>query len=365
MGTVFRAWDRATGMTVALKVLHSNAARDRFWREAELLASLVHPHIVRYVGHGVTRDGDPWLAMEWIDGENLGSRLEGGPLRVEETLHLARSLADALAYAHARSCIHRDLKPFNLLLPRGDIGAVKIVDFGLARDAGDELGDITSTGVFMGSVDYMPPEQALDAKRADARADVFSLGAVLYHCLTGRPPYQGHSPSQTLDALLTGTFLSVTALRADAPSGLATLIGRMLSKDRQLRPADGAAVASALGAMVIEPDEDDPTQISVDLEATQTRVVSSSWPHGPPPSAPPSMQTSGPRPSMPDPVGSNKGGTLVMNPNPRPAPGPPTGALAPVERPASEAQLSMRAIVLGAAFLVAVLIGLGLWSLLH
>src|SRR2546430_120837 len=135
MGEVWRARDRATGGAVALKLLQleGDAARDRFAREAALLAELTHPAIVRYVAHGSATKGMPFLAMEWLDGENLEQRLSRHALDVADTLAIARRVADALAAAHGAGIVHRDVKPSNVLLLGGRAEQAKLVDFGVAR----------------------------------------------------------------------------------------------------------------------------------------------------------------------------------------------------------------------------------------
>ncbi len=237
MGKVYKAWDRITSGPVALKVCPPTF-RERFVQEAAVLSSLEHPHIVRYVAHGHGRSGSMWLAMEWLEGEDLEARIVRGPLSLGELLRVAIPIADAMAFAHARRVAHRDLKPTNLLLHHGELDGVKVLDFGLARPLRLDR-DLTATGMFMGTFEYMPPEQRVDAKRADARSDVFSLGAVLFHCLAGRPPL-ADSPAQVFDAP------RVTSLRSDVPDELDRLIAAMLSPAPADRPRGGAEVLAAL-----------------------------------------------------------------------------------------------------------------------
>ena len=184
MGSVWRALDHTTGTAVAVKLLRGDDHVDRFLREALVLADLSHPHVVRYVQHGVTDDGDPFLAMEWLDGIDLARKLAQGPLEIAEALQLARTAAEALAAAHARGVVHRDIKPGNLFLPAGDVARLKVLDFGIARL---QLAShaMTRTGMTLGTPGYMAPEQARGERDVDARADVFALGCVLFECLTG------------------------------------------------------------------------------------------------------------------------------------------------------------------------------------
>src|SRR5262249_42135005 len=148
------------------------------------LSRLQHPAIVRYVAQGVVETGHAYLAMEWLEGETLSARLQRGAQSVEETLELAQRIASALAYAHGESIIHRDIKPSNLFLVDGQIEGVRVIDFGIARGIRFST-DITRTGVLVGTPGYIAPEQARASKTIDARVDIFSLGCVLFKCLTG------------------------------------------------------------------------------------------------------------------------------------------------------------------------------------
>ncbi|HWE27388.1 MAG TPA: serine/threonine-protein kinase, partial [Polyangia bacterium] len=186
MGTVYRARDRADGQRVALKLMRGSEL-DRFVSEAEVLASLRHPHIVRYVAHGEAGPGELFIAMEWIDGEDLAARLRRAPLSIRESVIVARTVAAALAVAHARGVVHRDLKPSNLLIPDGDVGALKLVDFGVAYLDDARGGVVTRTGAILGTPSYMAPEQARGQHPLSPRADVFSLGAVLFEAIAGQP----------------------------------------------------------------------------------------------------------------------------------------------------------------------------------
>ena len=251
MGTVYRALDRLTRRPVALKLLHGQLSDqiERFEREAAFLAELIHPRIVAYVGSGTTREGHPYLAMEWLDGESLSDRLSRGPLTVAETIDLGRHVAEALQVAHARDVIHRDLKPSNLFLPTGDLALVKILDFGIARVVTPGK-TITHTGATLGSPGYMAPEQAR-AERVDPRTDVFSVGCVMFRCLAGRAPFTGDALSVLMQTVTDPAPL-LGATRPDVPPALEALVQRMLSKAPSARPADGAAVAAELGALSLD-----------------------------------------------------------------------------------------------------------------
>ncbi|MFO0589446.1 MAG: protein kinase [Polyangiaceae bacterium] len=251
-GSVYRAVDSSTGVTVALKVLVSDDPRtvERFEREARSLADLVHPHIVRYVDHGRTPEGEAYLAMEWLEGESLAARLVRGALTLRESLDLGHAVADALASAHARGVVHRDVKPSNLFLDQGVARDVRMLDFGLAQVASASR-VITHTGAVIGTPGYMAPEQARgdDAGRVDARADLFSLGAVLYECLTGKRAFEGVHMMALLAQLLLAETPRVRETLPQVPPALDDLVARLLAKDPDDRPASAAEVASALAAM--------------------------------------------------------------------------------------------------------------------
>src|SRR5580658_1298126 len=208
MGRVFRARDAETHEVVALKVLDAHSgegsrsrALERFAREARLLAQIRHPGVVRFVAFGTTSHGEPYLAMEWLDGETLAARLGRGPLSIDEALVLARRLASALASAHAVGVVHRDVKPSNVLLVDGDLEQAKIIDFGIARFA-PLATDVTRPGGVLGTPGYMAPEQARALREIDARADVYALGCVLFRALTGRLPFEGDDALSVLAKIL-------------------------------------------------------------------------------------------------------------------------------------------------------------------
>ncbi|WP_437675839.1 protein kinase domain-containing protein [Sorangium sp. So ce131] len=251
MGAVYRAQEIHTGAEVALKLLRgatSDAEVQRFAREARVLAELSHPGIVRYVGHGLTGTGEPYLAMEWLDGQDLGQRLQAGVLSIRECVVLAARVAEALAAAHARGVTHRDIKPRNLFLPGGDVARVKVVDFGIARRR-VETRSITGTNVFVGTPSYAAPEQVRGDEALGPQADVFSLGCVLFESLAGRPPFEGGHLMAVFARILFDEPPHLCELRDDVPQALGDLVTRMLAKEPAERPADGAEVAAALAAV--------------------------------------------------------------------------------------------------------------------
>jgi len=245
MGTVHRAVDHLTGAEVAVKILREVGPNDlgRFAREATLLAELEHPGIVRYVAHGTSEEGLPYLVMEWLEGRTLGELLHERGVSADEGVSLVRAIAGSLAAAHGRGIVHRDLKPDNILFPGGDLARPILIDFGIARRAGGPR-DITRTGLMIGTPGYMAPEQAR-GEPIDARADVFALGCVLHECLTGVPPFAG--ASQT--AVWVKVVLCDPPEVAGVAPGLAALVARLLAKEPDQRPADAGAVERALAAV--------------------------------------------------------------------------------------------------------------------
>jgi eukaryotic-like serine/threonine-protein kinase len=250
MGAVFRALDR-DGRPVAIKMLQVAGEADlaRFDREAEVLASLDDPRIVKYIAHGTSDTGAPWLAMEWLAGEDLAQVLSRGALAVAPALRLCARVAEALSIAHARGVVHRDVKPSNLFVTDGDLDNVKVLDFGIARRAG--LAPVTHTGTVLGTVGYMAPEQARGASVLDARCDVFALGCVLYECITGRPAFAGEQPVAILAKVLLENPAPPSTVHPGIPPSVDALTMRLLAKDPDRRPADGAAAAREIAAAAL------------------------------------------------------------------------------------------------------------------
>jgi len=251
MGEVYRAKDSRLKREVALKVLRSSVAQDgdrlaRFQREAEVLASLNHPHIAQIYGIEEA-GGATTLVMELVEGQDLAERIARGPIPVDEALTIAAQVADALEAAHERGIVHRDLKPANIRV-RPD-GTVKVLDFGLARGApepGIAANDLTNSptpmsptmtaaGVILGTAAYMSPEQAR-GKPVDRRADVWAFGAVLFEMLTGMRPFGGEDVTDTIASVLR-TDPDWESLPADVPDVVRMLIRRCLEKDPRRRPS--------------------------------------------------------------------------------------------------------------------------------
>ena len=245
-----------------MKVLYGRDAgehKERLYREARILEKLSHPGIVKHVAHGETDDGMPFLAMEWIVGETLGKRLARTGLTMGESVKMVTRIAETLAVAHAKGIIHRDIKPGNLLLRDTDFDRPALIDFGIAR-MGLGASAITNTGVMLGTLGYMAPEQARGTKQLDARADVFALGAVLFKCITGLPAFAGDDEIAILAKMLFEAPPRVRDIRKDVPAALDDLLARMLSRDphaapdrrrRRRRRARGARLARrASGTLV-------------------------------------------------------------------------------------------------------------------
>jgi tetratricopeptide (TPR) repeat protein len=250
MGEVFQAVDAETGRLVALKVIHDASDRDRFEREARALSELHHPAIVRPVAHGTTPGGAPYLAMEWLEGEDLAALLRKRRLGAEEALGLARRVASALGEAHSQGLIHRDIKPANLFIEHGDVSQARLLDFGIARFQGQTR--LTQTGSPLGTPGYMAPEQARGDKELTPALDVFSLGCVLFEVLAGRPAFEGQHIMAILAKLI---FLEVPPLEVhcpEAPPELAALISRMLAKEPSARPQNGMALLAELTALKVQ-----------------------------------------------------------------------------------------------------------------
>jgi hypothetical protein len=247
MGVVLKAFDPALKRLVAIKVLSpalagSATARRRFTREAQAAAAVCHDHIVTV--HGVHEvDGLPYLVMQYVAGESLQERLDRtGPLAVEEAVCIGLQAASGLAAAHAQGLIHRDIKPANLLLENG-LARVKVTDFGLARTA-EDVG-LTQAGVVAGTPEYMAPEQAR-GEQVDHRADLFSLGSVLYACCTGVPPFRAPTALSVLRRVSDEAPAPVRLLNPDVPAWLEAVIARLMAKDPAERFQSAAEVAALL-----------------------------------------------------------------------------------------------------------------------
>lgn len=252
MGTVHRALDVQTNQLVALKLLNTDqpdqVEMGRFAQEAEVLASLRHPGIVGYVGHGVMPTGQPFLAMEWLEGEDLAHCLRRGPLPVADAVTLLMRVGSALDAAHQAGIVHRDLKPSNLFLREGQCGRVAIIDFGIARYAAVTR-CMTRTGSIIGTPDYMAPEQARGERDLGPGADIFSLGCVAYECLVGEPPFAAMHVAATLAKILFMEPEPLSHRSTGIPPMLEALIMSMLAKEPTKRPPSVANVVERLSTI--------------------------------------------------------------------------------------------------------------------
>lgn len=258
MSRVYVAHDRRLGRRVAIKVLReelgAGVSADRFRREIRTAAGLQHPLIVPVLDTGDI-DGLPYFLMPFVEGESLRARLAGGPLRVVDTVRILRDVARALAVAHARGVVHRDIKPDNVLLAND---AAVVADFGVSKAfaearhehealvaGGSAAGATTTAGVSMGTPAYMAPEQVAADPQASYPMDLYALGVMAYEMLTGAPPFSGRSPQQVMAAHITETPVPVQQQRADVPPALAALVMQCLEKDPLRRPESAAALAQA------------------------------------------------------------------------------------------------------------------------
>lgn len=257
MGTVYRAYDRSSGAVVALKLLHKAVSSadetTRFAREAQILSELRHDAIVSHVAHGQTLAGQHFLAMEWLDGNDLAQRLLRGPLTLPAAILVVRRAAAALQVAHQRGIVHRDLKPTNLFLPGDEIARCKLLDFGIARPL-TEI-PLTHTGVVVGTPEYMSPEQARGSRELTPATDIFSLGCVLYECLSGVPPFLGAHVAAVLVRILFEAPAPITDRRPGVPPALVSLLADMMNKDTDQRIANAEVLLSRLSDLgeVAEP----------------------------------------------------------------------------------------------------------------
>jgi serine/threonine protein kinase len=250
MGMVYLATDLELGEQVAIKTLRADiltsdeTAIDRFRNEIRLARRIAHRNIVRTHDFGKS-GGVFFLTMEFVEGTTLRAVLDSrGHLGADAMLAIAKQLSDALECAHDDGIIHRDIKPQNLLLQ--GTGTLKVMDFGVARLA-ERTGTLTQAGLVVGTPTYMAPEQLLD-EAVDARSDLYSMGVVLYECLTGRPPFIARSPISLITKILHDVAPSPEAVFAAVPQRVSSLVMSLLEKD----PAKRIQSASDLGTLLAQ-----------------------------------------------------------------------------------------------------------------
>ncbi len=259
VGIVYRAMDELTNQPVALKVIAISGVdageEARFRREGRVLAGLMHPGIVRLVAFGQLDEGMPYVAMEWLEGEDIAQRQRRAPLPLVQCLDVAAQVADALAAAHAAGIVHRDVKPSNVLLV-GSGGAdpmaaivAKLVDFGVASAEDVKL---TRTGAIIGTPAYMAPEQARGDEGVNARADLYALGATLFEMIAGRPPHIGPTPIAILARLVTTPPPRLSDIYPDVSPALDDLMAELLATDSSERPENAGIAADRLRALAAD-----------------------------------------------------------------------------------------------------------------
>ena len=252
MGRVYEGRHHETKARVAIKVLHAEVARDavaveRFKREYETASEMNHPNVVKVIEFGATEDRSQFMTMEYLEGEELGNLLRrAGKVETPRLLRVVCQMALALDYAHSFGFIHRDLKPDNIFLCRGQDGdTVRILDFGSVKLQMDTGPKLTAFGTTLGSPFYMSPEQAMGKQDVDQRTDVFALAAISYECLTGKIAFEAINVAQILMKIINQNPTPPSQL-AQVPAGVDDVIDKGLRKDKTKRYADASSLAAGL-----------------------------------------------------------------------------------------------------------------------
>ncbi|MEZ4300530.1 MAG: protein kinase [Polyangiaceae bacterium] len=296
MGTVWTAEDVHLGRPVAVKLLlrqhqPNEEIRERFKQEAHILARLNNPHIVRVFDYGETSAGVPYIAMELLEGETLGARLQRlRTLPVAFVTQIIGQVASALATAHASGVVHRDIKPENIFLSSiGGDTFVKLIDFGIAKaPPSDQLSLSTMTGQILGTPTHMSPDSMFGSKDVDGRADVWGLGALAYEALTGQRPFQGKSFPEVVIATDKGVFVKPTTLQPGLPDAIDAWTSRALSRDRDTRFASVTEAAVAFKEAAGRPSRRPPPLASPVQAIVVPALASPPAPAPPAPAPPPS-----------------------------------------------------------------------------
>lgn len=286
MGAVYEAEQVGLGARVAVKLIDPEFAADervvaRFAREARVMSVIESAHIVRVLDAG-SEDKRPFLVMELLRGEDLGQRLRRtSRVPIQEATHIVAQVLKGLAKAHAAGIVHRDLKPDNVFLTKseGDPLSVKIVDFGVSKIERTRDGTspfaLTRRGTVLGTPFYMCPEQARAMPDVDARADLYSVGAILFECLSGRPPHTGETNEQVIVSICTREAPDLRAIEPSIPPEIASFVGRALCRDRAARFPSAERMLAALHELV--PVEKTPVPLDASVPvAARAPLVSAS-----------------------------------------------------------------------------------------
>ena len=282
MGTVFLAEQRETGQLVALKILQAELAQDpefrrRFERESQYASSLNHPNITRLIEFGEA-DGVEFMAMEYVPGHDLTVELAAGRLATGRTLEILEQVASALDAVHSSGLFHRDVKPANILVNDDDgTGAPRcwLTDFGLSKHPSQDSSPLTNAGFFVGTCQYVAPEQILADRDLDHRVDVYSLGCVLYECLAGDPPFMRPREEQVLYAHIQDPPPKLSQVRSDLPAEVDAVLDRALAKKPDERyDSCGELVAAARAVLPVDAAEEPPTPpVQASTDCLRLRVT--------------------------------------------------------------------------------------------
>jgi eukaryotic-like serine/threonine-protein kinase len=253
--TVYKARHKFMDKYVAIKIMHTKLVPDitsvkRFRHESQMMSTLNHPNIVTAFDFGITSEGQVFLIMDYLEGLTLAAEIKAfGHIPVERAMRIFMQLCDALEYAHFKQIVHRDLKPGNIILVQeSNRESVKIVDFGIAKSlaSGSQNAGFTRAGEVFGSPAYMSPEQCCDSP-VDERSDIYSLGCLIFECLTGRPPFRGANVSETIRQHVFERAPSMSEITNDKiPSGIEQLVLQCLEKDPARRPQSISQLKTAL-----------------------------------------------------------------------------------------------------------------------
>ena len=281
MSRVFVAYDQKLERRVVVKVLAPELMADvnaeRFRREILVVAGLQHPHIVPVLSAGEMA-GRPYLVMPFVDGESLRTRIaRGGPMRIVDAVGVLRDVARALAYAHERGIVHRDIKPDNVLIHSGsgvvaDFGVAKALDVARRTPGIASQGTLTAAGASLGTPGYMAPEQIAADPNADYRVDIYAFGVTAYEALAGKNPFHDRPPHALLAAHLSEQPPPLGELRPEIPAALATLVMRCLEKDPDRRPQNAQQILTALEDPAVLSGELGPSTITGAAIAARTRA---------------------------------------------------------------------------------------------